>query len=43
VGDLLEVIPNHVCPVMNLHDEVVALRGGRVEAVWAVAARGKIR
>ena len=43
VGDRLEIIPNHVCPVMNLHDEVVALRGGRVEAVWAVAARGKIR
>ena len=43
VGDRLEIIPNHVCPVMNLHDEVVAVRDGRVEAVWAVAARGKIR
>lgn len=43
VGDRLEIIPNHVCPVMNLHDEVVIVRGGRVEAVWAVAARGKIR
>jgi D-serine deaminase-like pyridoxal phosphate-dependent protein len=43
VGDRLEVIPNHVCPVMNLHDEVVIMRGNRVEAVWSVAARGKIR
>jgi D-serine deaminase-like pyridoxal phosphate-dependent protein len=43
VGDRLEIIPNHVCPVMNLHDEVIGIRNGRVEAVWAVAARGKIR
>jgi len=43
VGDRLEIIPNHVCPVMNLHDEVAAVRRGRVEAIWAVAARGQIR
>lgn len=43
VGDRLEIIPNHSCPVMNLYDEVVGIRVGRVEAVWAVAARGKIR
>jgi len=43
VGDRLEIIPNHVCPVMNLHDEVIGIRNGRVEVVWAVAARGKIR
>ncbi len=43
VRDRLEIIPNHVCPVMNLHDEVVGIRNGRIESVWAVAARGKIR
>jgi D-serine deaminase-like pyridoxal phosphate-dependent protein len=43
VGDRLEIIPNHVCPVMNLHDEAVGIRNGRVECVWAIAARGKIR
>ena len=43
VGDRLEIIPNHVCPVMNLHDEVAVVRDGRVEAIWAVAARGKVR
>ncbi len=43
VGDRLEIIPNHVCPVMNLHDEAVGIRNGRVETVWAIAARGKIR
>jgi D-serine deaminase-like pyridoxal phosphate-dependent protein len=43
VGDRLEIIPNHVCPVMNLHDEAVGIRNGRLETVWAIAARGKIR
>ncbi len=43
VGDRLEIIPNHVCPVMNLHDTVVGIRDGWVESVWAVAARGKVR
>jgi D-serine deaminase-like pyridoxal phosphate-dependent protein len=43
VGDKVEIIPNHVCAVMNLHDEVVGLRGDRVETIWKVAARGKIR
>jgi D-serine deaminase-like pyridoxal phosphate-dependent protein len=43
VGDKLEIIPNHVCAVMNLHDEVAGLRGDRIETIWKVAARGKIR
>lgn len=41
IGDRVSVIPNHACPVSNLHDTVVAHRGGVVEAVWPVAARGK--
>jgi D-serine deaminase-like pyridoxal phosphate-dependent protein len=43
IGDRLTVIPRHACGITNLHDEVVALRGGRVEAVWPIPARGKIR
>lgn len=41
IGERLRVLPNHVCPVSNLVDEVVLHRGGVVEAVVPVAARGK--
>jgi len=40
VGQRVRVLPNHACVVSNLHDRVHALRDGRVEAVWKVAARG---
>lgn len=43
VGDRLSVIPNHVCPTVNLHDEVYGVRGEQVETVWRVAGRGKVR
>jgi D-serine deaminase-like pyridoxal phosphate-dependent protein len=43
IGERLTVIPRHACGITNLHDEVVALRGGRVEAIWPIHARGKIR
>jgi D-serine deaminase-like pyridoxal phosphate-dependent protein len=43
VGDVLTVIPNHVCPCVNMHDEVFLLRNGEVAGSWPVAARGKIR
>jgi hypothetical protein len=29
--------------VSNMVDEVYGVRGGRVEAVWPVAARGRVR
>lgn len=41
VGDRLRLIPGHCDPTCNLHDWYVALRGGVVEAVWPVSARGK--
>lgn len=43
VGDRLRVVPNHACPAVNLHDRVYGARGGRVEAFWRVAARGKVQ
>jgi D-serine deaminase-like pyridoxal phosphate-dependent protein len=42
VGDRLRIIPNHVCPCMNLHDQVFAVRGDQVVDQWKVAARGKV-
>ncbi|MFO7855435.1 MAG: DSD1 family PLP-dependent enzyme [Paracoccaceae bacterium] len=41
VGDRLRLIPGHCDPTCNLHDWYVGLRGGRVEALWPVTARGK--
>ncbi|HZS33525.1 MAG TPA: alanine racemase [Methylomirabilota bacterium] len=43
VGDVVQVVPNHCCVVTNMVDEVVGVRGDRVEVVWPVAARGKVR
>jgi D-serine deaminase-like pyridoxal phosphate-dependent protein len=43
IGEVVSVIPNHCCVVTNMMDEVYAVRGGKVEAVYPVAARGKVR
>ncbi len=43
VGDLIEFIPGHGCTTMNLHDHIYAVRKGRLEAIWPIAARGKVR
>ena len=40
VGDTLEVIVSHCDPVVNLYDQMYAIRNDRVEAVWRIAARG---
>ena len=43
IGERVQVIPVHPCPCVNEHDELVAVRKGRVEAVWPIYARGKVR
>ena len=43
VGERLRVIPNHVCTMMNMHDEVYGVHGENVEVVWKVEGRGKLR
>lgn len=43
VGDRYEVIPNHICPTVNLMDELLIARDGEIVDRWAVAARGKVR
>jgi 3-hydroxy-D-aspartate aldolase len=40
VGDRVEVIAPHCDPTVNLYDRIYCTRGGQVEAVWAIAARG---
>lgn len=39
-GDKVALIPGHIDPTCNLHDWFVAVRGGVVEALWPIAARG---
>jgi len=41
VGDKLELIVSHCDPVVNLYDQMYAVRNGVVESVWEVSARGK--
>lgn len=41
VGELVRVVPNHVCIVVHLNDVVYGVRGERVEASWRVDARGR--
>jgi D-serine deaminase-like pyridoxal phosphate-dependent protein len=43
VGDRVELVPNHICPAVNLYDRLVVQRGGVVEGSWEVAARGRTR
>lgn len=43
IGDRVEVVPNHVCPTVNLMDEMLIVRDGHVVDTWQIAARGKVR
>ncbi|MCH8883907.1 MAG: DSD1 family PLP-dependent enzyme [SAR324 cluster bacterium] len=42
LGRKLMLIPGHCDPTVNLHDWYVCIRGGRVEALWPISARGAI-
>ncbi len=42
LGDPLMLVPGHCDPTVNLYDELVCLRGERVEALWPIAARGAL-
>lgn len=43
VGEVVRVVPNHVCVVVNMVDEVVTVRGGEIVGTLPVAARGRLR
>jgi len=42
VGDKLKLIPGHCDPTVNLYDNFVCMRNGRVEALWPISARGAL-
>jgi D-serine deaminase-like pyridoxal phosphate-dependent protein len=43
LGEKLRVVPNHICPCINLQDEVYLVSGEQVVDRWKVAGRGKVR
>ena len=42
LGDQLMLVPGHCDPTVNLYDELICVRGERVEAIWPIAARGAL-
>ena len=42
LGDRLMLIPGHCDPNVNLYDWIVGMRGGVVEKIWTVSARGAL-
>jgi D-serine deaminase-like pyridoxal phosphate-dependent protein len=43
VGERVEFVLGYTDTTVHLHEEIVALRKGQVEAVWKVAGRGRIK
>ncbi len=43
IGDRLELIPGYGDFTTVLHDELYGVRSGRLEVIWPILARGKIR
>jgi 3-hydroxy-D-aspartate aldolase len=41
INEKLKLVPGHCDPTCNVHDWYVGVRGGKVESVWPVSARGK--
>lgn len=41
INEKLRLVPGHCDPTCNVHDWYVGVRGGKVETVWPVSARGK--
>ncbi|MFU8862480.1 MAG: 3-hydroxy-D-aspartate aldolase BhcC [Rhodobacterales bacterium] len=41
VNEKLRLVPGHCDPTANVHDWYVGVRGGKVECVWPVSARGR--
>lgn len=42
VGTMVRVVPNHVCPVVNLFDSYDVVVGGELVDRWPVSARGHL-
>ena len=43
VGERVSIVPNHICPVVNLFEKATVTLDGAVVDRWPVAARGLLR
>lgn len=43
IGDRVEIIPNHICPVVNLHEYAYLISDGKVVEEIEVDCRGKLK
>ena len=43
VGDRIEFVVGYSDTTVHLHEEIIGIRDGRIEEVWRVAGRGKIK
>lgn len=43
IGDKVEIIPNHICPVCNLYDKAYLISGDKVVEELDILARGKLK
>ena len=41
LGEVMAIVPNHCCPVIDLRDTFVAVRSGSIVGTWPVDARGR--
>jgi len=41
LGDVVAVVPNHACPVIDLYDTFMATRSGTLIGEWPIDARGR--
>lgn len=43
ISQRIELIVGYSDTTVHLHEEIVGVRGGRIESIWRVAARGKLK
>ncbi|WP_339226712.1 D-TA family PLP-dependent enzyme [Oceanobacillus sp. FSL K6-2867] len=43
IGDKVQIIPNHICPVSNLHEKAYLIQDGKVMDEVIVECRGKLQ
>jgi D-serine deaminase-like pyridoxal phosphate-dependent protein len=43
IGEPVAIVPNHICPVINLFERATVVSEGAVADRWAIAARGKLQ
>ncbi len=43
IGDKIELVVGYGDTTVHLHEEIVAVRNGKIEAIWRVAGRGRIK